>query len=527
MEIQWIAIAFVFGFIAKRFGQPPLVGYLVAGLFLEAIGFRMASPLHDLSDVGIKLLLFSIGLKLDLKSIARPEVWGVASIHILVTTALFGSAALALGALGVPLLSDLTLGSATLVGFALSFSSTVFVVKVLEERDDVLDLYGRVAVGVLIVQDLVAVIFLSASEGKVPSPFALLLVVLLFARPLMHRFLRWCGHGELLVLAGFALALGGSSLFQAVSIKGELGALFFGVLAGHHAKSDELAKAIASFKDIFLVGFFISVGLTGLPTLPIIAVALGLLLFALFKSALFHVLFVRFRLRARTSFFASLSLGNFSEFGLIVGALAVTKGWLSADWVIVFSMAVVFSLVLSSPLNSRSYQLYGRFRIWLYRWERPDRLPDEQPLVIPDARVYIFGLGRIGTAAYDELKDTYGDTIVGFDIDDERIAAHNTAGRRVFKASATDADAFGQLNLGSGAIELVLLSMSAQLENRNAVRLLRRSSYKGIIAVTARYEDDEYLLRKAGADLVVHVMNEAGIGFARDALRKVAASRPA
>ncbi len=527
MELQWIAIAFVFGFVARRFGQPPLVGYLVAGIFLEAIGFRLASTMTELSDVGIKLLLFSIGLKLDLKSIGRPEVWGVASIHIILITALFGSVALGLGALDVPLFSDLTLPSAALIGFALSFSSTVFVVKVLEERDDVLDLYGRVAVGVLIVQDLVAVIFLAASEGKAPSPFAFFLLVLLFARPIIHRFLRWCGHGELLVLAGFALALGGSSLFLAVSMKGELGALFIGVLAGHHAKSDELAKSIASFKDIFLVGFFLSVGLTGLPTLPIIAVAFTLLAFALFKSALFHVLFVRFRLRARTSFFASLSLGNFSEFGLIVGALAVTKGWLPPDWVIVFAMAVVFSLLLSSPLNSRSYQLYGRFRTWLYRWERPERLPDEQPLVVENARAYIFGLGRIGTAAYDELKETYGDTIVGFDIDDERIASHTTADRRVYKASATDADAFQHLHLDTGTIEVVLLAMSAQLENLNAVRLLRRSGYKGLIAVTARYEDDEHPLRKAGADLVVHVMSEAGTGFARDALRKVALGRAA
>ncbi len=519
MELQWIAIAFVFGFIARRLGQPPLVGYLVAGLFLEIIGFRMDTTLADLSSVGIKLLLFAIGLKLDLRAIARPEVWGVATLHIAASTLVMGGVVLGLSALAVPLFAGLGLGAAAIIGFALAFSSTVFVVKLLEERDDVSALYGRIAVGVLIVQDLVAVLFLAVSEGKAPSPFALGLGLLIFARPIMHRFLAWCGHGELLILGGFALTLGGSSLFEAVSMKGDLGALCFGVLAGAHAKSEELAKSLAAFKDIFLVGFFLSVGLAGLPTVGVAVVGFALVLVAVAKAALFHMLFLRFRLRARTSLFASLGLANFSEFALIVGAVAAEKGWLPSEWVLVFAMALVLSLVVAGPVNAGAYRIYGRFRTWLYRFERPDRLPDEMPIQVGEARALVFGLGRVGTAVYDELHVSLGPAVVGFDIDDHLVERHLKAGRRVYRASATDADAFNQIHIESDAVELVVLAMSAQLENLNAVKLLKENFCHGRIAVIARWEDEEPALRTAGADLVVQVMEEAGAGFARDALR--------
>jgi len=525
LELQWIAIAFVFGFLARRVGQPPLVGYLAAGIVLEAIGFKMVSHLEELSGIGIQLLLFSIGLKLDLRSVARREVWGVAVIHAVATTVGIGGVLFALGAAGVPFLSDLDLPLAALVGFALSFSSTIFVVKLLEERDDAVALYGRIAVGVLIVQDLLAVIFLTVSEGKVPSPFAFILLGLVFARPVVHRFLAFCGHGELLVLAGFALTLGGSSLFETLSMKGDLGALVFGVLAGAHIKSDELSKAIAPFKDIFLVGFFLTVGMTGLPDMTTIAIAAGLLVFVGFKSALFHILFLRFRLRARTSLFASLSLGNFSEFGLIVGALAVSKGWLGSEWVIVFAMTLAFSLVLSAPINAKGYRIYSRFRQWLYRFERQDRLPDERPLEVDDARVLVFGLGRIGIAAFDELRETWGDGVVGFDIDESRVAKHVAAGRRVFKASATDADAWTRLHVDEEAVELVVLAMSSYLDNYNAILLLKETNCHGLIAVTARFDDEEASYRKAGADIVMHVMTEAGQGLARDAMSQLQRAR--
>ncbi|MEM6992358.1 MAG: cation:proton antiporter, partial [Myxococcota bacterium] len=153
MELLWIGVAFVLGFIAKRLGQPPLLGFLAAGFVLELLGFRPDVALEQLADIGVLLLLFAIGLKLDVASVVRPVVWAVTLLHMAVSIAVVAGALLGLAALGFG--SGIDAQAAALLGFALSFSSTVFVVKLLEERDDSAALYGRVAVGILVVQDLV------------------------------------------------------------------------------------------------------------------------------------------------------------------------------------------------------------------------------------------------------------------------------------------------------------------------------------------------------------------------------------
>ena len=101
-------------------------------------------------------------------------------------------------------------------------------------------------------QDVVAVVFLVLAEGKAPSLWALLLPLLILARPLFGKVLTLCGHGELLALSGLLFALGAHELFYLVDVKGDLGALLFGVLMSRHEKSYELSKALLSFKDIFL-----------------------------------------------------------------------------------------------------------------------------------------------------------------------------------------------------------------------------------------------------------------------------------
>jgi predicted Kef-type K+ transport protein len=181
----WIAVAFAFGLLASRFGLPPLVGFLIAGFVLSALGAEGGAFLSEMADLGVTLLLFSIGLKLQVRELLRPAVWGVASLHMLVITGLSGGMLLLFAAFGVPPIEGLTLPAAILLGFALSFSSTVFAAKVLEEKDDVAAWYGRIAIGILIVQDIAAVIFLGASSGKVPSPWApaVLLAVLAWSWP--------------------------------------------------------------------------------------------------------------------------------------------------------------------------------------------------------------------------------------------------------------------------------------------------------------------------------------------------------
>jgi predicted Kef-type K+ transport protein len=513
--ISWLAIAFAAGLVARQIGLPPLVGYLVAGFGLHAFGAEATPMVNTLSDLGVTLLLFTIGLKLKLKSLAEPQVWGVASLHMLAFVGLLVPALLALGAVGLPYLGDLDHRNVLILVFALSFSSTVFAVKVLEEKGEMSSLYGTIAIGILIVQDLAAVLFLAFSLGKVPTLWSLLLLALIPLRGVIGRLLDSAGHGELLLLFGITFGLGGAQLFEALQIKGDLGALLLGVLIASHPKSGELAKSLLGLKDLFLVGFFLTIGLTAAPSLDMAPVVLVLVLFLVVKGFLFEQLLLAFRLRARTALLGSLSLASYSEFGLIVAAIAAKSGWLSHDWLAIVAITVGVSLVIASWLNARSHDLYELFSERLRRQERAVRLPVEREIDPADANAMIIGMGLVGAGAYDTLKIDNGLKPVGIDADPDVVASQAAMGRNVIQGSATDADFWHRLHLDDGHIKLVLLAMPQVSENVFAAEHLIKEGFEGTIGAIAKYADDEATLRAAGVSQVFNLYAEAGAGFAQ------------
>ncbi|MEO0587169.1 MAG: cation:proton antiporter, partial [Planctomycetota bacterium] len=213
MDPIWVVIAFLVGLVVKQFGLPPMVGFLAAGFVLSGMGVESSETLTYMADLGIYLLLFSIGLKLDLRGLAKPEVWGVASVHMLATTVLVGAGVFGLSVVGLGMFAELTWQTSLVVAFALSFSSTVFAVKVLEEKAEIKSRHGNEAIGVLIVQDIFAIVFLTVSLGKMPSPWALGLLALPLARPALGLLMNRVGHGELMVLTGLVLVYAFTTLF--------------------------------------------------------------------------------------------------------------------------------------------------------------------------------------------------------------------------------------------------------------------------------------------------------------------------
>ena len=172
MDPLWIIAAFVFGAIVATLGLPPLVGYLVAGFVLNSFGIEGGQTLNDIANAGVTLLLFTIGLKLKIKNLVRPEVWAGATIHMALTVAVLGAGFWILATIAIPYFQPLTWTNTLLVAFALSFSSTVFAVKVFEAKNEMPSRHAVTAIGILIVQDIFAVAFLAASTGKLPSPWA-------------------------------------------------------------------------------------------------------------------------------------------------------------------------------------------------------------------------------------------------------------------------------------------------------------------------------------------------------------------
>ena len=516
MDPLWLTAAFVLGFGAFLLRLPPMVGYLAAGFLLQALGVTGGPVIAAVADLGVLLLLFTIGLKLRLRDLAQPEVYAGTTIHMVLTVAGITGLLLLLAQTGLWGFAGLTVWQALLIGFALSFSSTVFAVKVLEDRAESAALHGRVAVAILIMQDLFAVVFLTVSTGQLPSPWALgLLVGLVALRPLLFGLLNRVGHRELLLLFAVFLALGvGAEGFIRVGMKPGLGALLVGVLVAGHPKAKEMADALMGFKDLFLVGFFLSIGLGGGLVWQTAVVGALLLLAVPFKAALFFWLMTRFKLRARTSLLTSLSLANYSEFGLLVALLGAQQGWLGPQWLAILAVAVSLSFLAASPLNSRVHALYGRFAVRLRRWERQERKPEEAPIDPGDAQVAVCGMGRLGTSAYDALREKLGDRILGVDFDRAVVERHRRAGRHVITGDPTDRDFWERMQLTCSRLEWVLLAMASQQSNVTAIHRMQRRAASLRIAVVTKFPDEESELREAGAAAVYNVYAEAGFGFA-------------
>jgi predicted Kef-type K+ transport protein len=512
-DVVWISIAFVLGLLARSVGLPPLVGFLATGFLLNAYGIASGEMLEKLSDLGITLLLFTVGLKLDLRTLARPQVWAVTGLHTSIVVTVFGIAIYLLAIVGVPFLSDLDLPRALLIAFALSFSSTVFVVKALEEKGEMASLHGRIAIGILIMQDIAAVAFLAISTGKWPSAWAFLIVLLFLLRPVLQKLLQRVGHGELLVLYGFILAMGGAELFELVELKGDLGALVLGLLIANHPKTDEMAKTMLGFKDLFLLCFFLSIGLSGQPTMETVVMGAAIAPFVFIKSALFFALLTGFRLRARTSFLASLNLTNYSEFGLIVAAIGVVNGWIDSQWLIVIAIALSISFAIAAALNSVSQQLYTNHRDIWKRLQRGALIQDDQLLDTQGATIAIIGMGAVGTGAYDTMHELHGETVVGVDIDPITASNQRSTGRNVLHGDPSDADFWDRMQ-STHSLELVMLALPKHATNMAVLEQLKLSSFAGRVAATAKFQDETAALKEAGAHTVFNLYAEAGAGFA-------------
>lgn len=514
-----ILVALFCGMASRAIGMPALIGYLAAGFILHELNVKGGELLDVLAQMGITLLLFSIGLKLQVRELAKRRIWGTTLLHMLATQiAMLGLLSLAgslLPELGLNLRGNL------IVAFAFTFSSTVFVIQVMQERGEAASRHAALAVGVLIIQDLAAVVFLAISAGKIPEWSALWLLLLIPAkRPIIH-LLRVAGHGELFTLAGFAMALLGAQLFDSVGIKGDLGALLIGVLLSGEQKGKELARNLLYFKDLFLVGFFLSIGLGGWPQAELLVFAVVLGGLALLKPLLYFPVFTFFHVAPRTALLASNSLANHSEFGLIVIAIAAQQGWVDASWSTAMSIAIAVSFVAASPLNRASHTLYRRFRSRFLRWESSQvraKAPDTR-----NVRVMVLGMGNIGTGAYEAIAQTYGEQVLGVDDNDRKLAVHRAMHRRVAAADASDPDFWHRVALDE--VELIMLTLTNHEENRLVADMLERMGYRGRIAAVVRFQEEADDLEARGI-LAFNLYAQAGEGFATHAAQGLGGDRP-
>ena len=504
--VSWILAAAMIGGLAMRaLGLPPLVGFLIAGFILRALGVPLEHWLEELAHAGVLLLLFSVGLKLRLKNLARAEVIGSGALHLLLFAMVLALLLFIFAGVGGE--------AAMLLACGFSFSSTVVAAKLLEDRRELRAFHGRVAVGVLVIQDLVAVGLLASLGAASPSWWALALVVFFFGAKWLRQLIDWSGHGELLVLAGLTLTLAiGGGLFASAGLSSELGALLIGALVGSHPRSGELSYRIWSLKEVLLAGFFISVGMSATPTFSALLTALAFVALIPVKGFLFFMLMVRFRLRARSSFLAAAALASYSEFGLIVAKPMAEAGYITEHWLSVMGLSGALSFIVAAQLNRHAHSLFERWHDVLIKFERQQRHPDDRPISLGSAEVLVFGMGRVGTGAYEYLKSQNA-RVVGLDSDPGKVQRHLGEGRRVVYADAEDPDLWQRLRLDG--VRAVLLALPDVESKQFSVTNLRRSGYQGFISATNVFEHEAHSITDAGGDATYNYFDDAGKGFAK------------
>tara|TARA_A100001015_G_scaffold139637_1_gene154824 strand:+ start:31 stop:1578 length:1548 start_codon:yes stop_codon:yes gene_type:complete len=486
----WMTAALILGQIFRTLSLPVIVGFIASGYLFSIVDFADEQGLLEIpSEIGIELLLFSIGLKIRPSYFLNPDLVIVFLLHSLMVGASYF------------LLIDLEvdIDMKIFLCIALTFSSTIIASKSLESRKELTTFHGRLAIIFLIFQDILALLLLLYSTTGNISAQAFYLLILPLSLPIIKRILSSLRSSEELELIGsIVIALFvGAFLFKTAGLTGEIGALTMGILLSNHEASERLSKKIWSLREILLLAFFISLGMKLTIDIQIIQFSLMVLTFLILKSMGLFILLTAFKLRAYTAFLVTVSLSTYSEFLLILTS-AWDKANLVSEEIFAISVCTVcLSFILGSTLNKYAHELYVLCEKFLVKFERSKHHPDEQPHTCGDASVMIVGMGKIGNAIFENLQNNFV-KVVGFDADMDCVKNHLFSGKRVTFADVEDPSFWSQLRFGK--LTTIVLALPGFHAQNWSVLQARKFGFNGQIIVPTRSEDDEKQLKLSGAD---------------------------
>ncbi|WP_240516306.1 cation:proton antiporter [Brevibacterium aurantiacum] len=292
-----------------------------------------------------------------------------------------------------------------------------------------------------------------------------------------------------------------------------------GLLFASHRRSTELSKSLFSVKELFLVAFFVVIGLQVVPTWADLFMALLLCVILLpFNFASFYLMGRLFGLRNRTSIRTSLALSNFSEFALIVVAVGAGNGLFEESWLTVTALAVAIGMIISSLANAYSLQIVARLDEILLDENEAKLRPPDRAIDTGDAEVVVLGMGRIGRGAYERLVDTGGLSVIGVDNDHLVVEELKREEFNVLEGDATDHEFWHRLVVG-GTARTVILAMAIHDSNTFAFEQLRIAGFDGAIAAVVQRQDQADRFIRAGVHTVVNIYSGSGAEVADAAMQ--------
>lgn len=520
------------GFIGILLRQPLIVSFIAVGLIAGPTGLNVVASDEQialLSQLGIAVLLFLVGIKLDVKLIrSLGAVSLMTGLGQVAFTSVFGFF------IGLALGFDAQ--TSLYVAVALTFSSTIIIVKLLSDKREIDSLHGQIALGFLIVQDLAvvfAMIALSAigigtgetgGAGNIAlalgSGIGLVILVFLFVKYAANRLTERLAHSpELLVVFAIAQAAIFAAIGDYVGLGKEVGGLLAGVSLASTPYRETVAARLAPLRDFLLLFFFIALGAT--LDLRLLGAHMGeALIFSLFvlvgNPFIVMVIMGLMGYRKRTGFLAGLTVAQISEFSLIFVAMGVSLNHVQSDALGLVTMVGIITIAASTYMITYSHQLYALFEPLLGVFERTGtpREPEESaPSRVAPYDILIFGLGRFGTAIGMRLRHR-GLRVLGVDFNPLAVRRWRSLGLTARYGDTTDPEFIAGLPLGNAkwvvsTIPVHATGLTHEDARRTMIQGVRAASFTGRIAVTSHHQTDTEKLMASGADIVLEPFQDA------------------
>jgi Kef-type K+ transport system membrane component KefB len=508
-----VIAATILGGIARAFKQPILLAYILAGIALGALGIHQGAlpegTLRTFADLGVVFVLFLVGLEINwtsLRLVGKTAI-GIGLLQILITAG---------GGYGIGVVLGYSPLVAFYLGIACAFSSTIIVVKLLSERRDLQSLYGKMAVGILLVQDTVAVLLLVAlggiaSHGTIAwgamimtflKGVVLFSIMIWLGRTILPRIFHSIARTpELLFFGSLSWVFFVAGVVSALGFSAEIGGLLAGLSLANTSEYFQISQKIRPLRDFFILIFFALLGSSFLGSASWQTLAHGALigLYVLIATPLIVTgLMLLQGYRTRTALYTGMTLGQMSEFSLIIAALGVKIGHLPGAIPSILTTAAILSIALSTYLMTHTAKVIGRLKRIVGFLERKNPHKEFHQTDVFEKPFILIGAHRTGESIARHLP---ADDLLIIEFDPDVIEGLRKGGMSHIFGDVNDPEVFEKANFGNAKL---VISTSPDLhDNLELIKSLHALNHTPRVIVRAEDEDDAKLLYKAGADYVL------------------------
>lgn len=522
-DIAFIIIAAaVLGYIARLLKQPLIISYILAGVIIGPFGLNFIgneTTILSISELGITFLLFLVGMELNINKVK--EVGKVVLIGGLIQIALTAAFTAAIAHfIGFSLIESFY------VSIVLSFSSTLVIVKHLSDKREIDSLHGRIIVGTLVLQDIIAIMAISilptlgdfnlvAVGYSALSGISLMALAYILSRFVLGRIFDFSAKdGELLFLSSLAVCFVFAYLATLMGFSMTIGAFLAGVIIANLPYSLDVIEKIKSLTTFFSALFFVTLGMQIVPnTLPEILLPLLILtgIAVIMKPLIIYPIVYLFGYHKKTSFLTAISMGQVSEFSLIIVAEGILLKHLTPDILSLIITLTVVSMAISTYFLNTATSLYNKYEQYLgfidklFKRKNTEFLENDE--TYQQINVVVNGYANVEGSMVEKFMNA-GKKVLIIDNDPDVIRKLKETKMNCMYGDLAENNIFDKIDMKK--VEIIMSTTPDYHGNMSIIKRVREMNKKAIIIVNANRVDESFDLYNVGADYVVipHIEGE-------------------